>query len=57
MLAELRAGRDQISEAMVAVERMAAAHGKRRGRPPAWMSELKAKRWGQPPGSKNKPKE
>jgi len=57
MLAELRAQRDQISEAMVALERIAAGQGKRRGRPPAWMTELKTKRRGRPPGSKNKPKE
>jgi len=57
MLAKLRAQRDQISEAMVALERIAAGQGKRRGRPPAWMTELKTKRRGRPPGSKNKPKE
>ena len=57
MLAELRAERDQISEAMVALERLATGLRKRRGRPPAWMTELKVKRRGRPPGSKNKPQE
>lgn len=56
MLVELRAERDQISQAMVALERMAAGRGTRRGRPPAWMAELPKLR-GRPPGSKNKPKD
>jgi hypothetical protein len=38
MLAELRAEREQIEEAMVALERLARGQGKRRGRPPKWMS-------------------
>ncbi len=55
MLAELRAEREQVEEAIVTLERLARGRGKRRGRPPAWMSALK--RRGRPPGSKNKPKE
>jgi hypothetical protein len=57
MLAELRQEREQIEEAIVTLERLAQGRGRRRGRPPAWMSELKIKRRGRPLGSKNKPKE
>jgi hypothetical protein len=55
MLAALRAERDQIVEAIITLERLAAGRGKRRARPPAWMTALK--RRGRPPGSKNKPKD
>lgn len=55
MLADLRQERQQIEEAILTLERLANGRGKRRGRPPAWMSELK--RRGRPPGSKNRPKE
>ena len=55
MLAELRQEREQVEEAIMTLERLARGRGKRRGRPPAWMSALK--RRGRPPGSKNKPKE
>lgn len=54
MLAELREERQQVEEAIVTLERLATGRGKRRGRPPAWMSALK--RRGRPPGSRNKPK-
>ena len=61
ILAELRAEREQIEEAIMSLERLARGRGKRRGRPPAWMSaaaELASaappKRRGRPPGSKNK---
>jgi len=54
MLAELRQEREQIEEAIMSLERLARGRGKRRGRPPAWLSEVK--RRGRPPGSKNKPK-
>lgn len=58
MIAELQQERAQIEEAIIAIERLAAGQGKRRGRPPAWMSAAAAhKRRGRPPGSKNKPKE
>jgi hypothetical protein len=58
MLADLREEREQIGEAIVVIERLAQGRGKRRGRPPAWMSAMKnaPKRRGRPPGSKNKPK-
>ena len=55
ILADLRQEREQIEEAIVTLERLAKGRGKRRGRPPAWMSVLK--RRGRPPGSKNKTKE
>ena len=55
MLAELRQERDQLEEAILTLERLARGRGRRRGRPPAWMNELK--RRGRPPGSKNKAKE
>jgi len=54
MLAELRTERAQVEEAILVLERMAVGRGKRRGRPPKWMTEVK--RRGRPPGSKNKPK-
>lgn len=39
MIAELRAERAQIEEAILTIERLAAGtRGKRRGRPPKWMS-------------------
>ena len=54
MLAELRNEREQIEEAIMTLERLARGRGRRRGRPPAWMSMIK--RRGRPPGSKNRPK-
>ena len=61
MLADLRQEREQIEEAIVVLERLARGKGKRRGRPPLWMSgtgnaATPTKRRGRPPGSKNKPK-
>lgn len=54
MLADLRQEREQIEEAILSLERLARGRGKRRGRPPSWMQEVKKR--GRPPGSKNKPK-
>ena len=59
ILAELREERRQIEEAIVSLERLAQGRGRRRGRPPAWMSQAQqgpapVKRRGRPPGSKNK---
>lgn len=54
MLAELRAEREQLEQAILVLQRIALGHGKRRGRPPKWMTQIK--RRGRPPGSKNKPK-
>lgn len=53
ILSELRQEREQIEEAIMSLERLARGRGRRRGRPPAWMTELD-KRRGRPPGSKNK---
>jgi hypothetical protein len=55
MLNDLRMEREQISEAIMVMERLSLGQGKRRGRPPKWMTELK--RRGRPKGSKNKSKE
>ncbi len=54
MLTELRQEREQIEEAILSLERLARGRGKRRGRPPSWMQEVKKR--GRPPGSKNKTK-
>jgi hypothetical protein len=55
MLAELRNEREGVEQAIIVLQRSAAGRGRRRGRPPAWMSQ--AKKRGRPVGSKNKPKE
>ncbi len=55
MLTELRQEREQIEEAILTLERLVRGRGRRRGRPPAWLSALK--RRGRPPGSRNKSKE
>ena len=52
ILAEIRQERDQLEDAILSLERLATGRGRRRGRPPAWMSE--AKKRGRPLGSKNK---
>jgi len=54
ILTELKAERQQIEEAILSLERLARGRGKRRGRPPSWLSEVTVKRRGRPPGSKNK---
>ena len=54
MVEDLRTERAQIGEAIMTLERFARGQGKRRGRPPAWMTATKKR--GRPPGSKNKPK-
>ncbi len=41
ILADLRKERDQLEEAILAIERLAYGRGKRRGRPPSWMVEAK----------------
>ena len=43
MLDELKREREAIEEAIVTLERLAKGQVKRRGRPPAWMSELNKK--------------
>ena len=54
MLAELKAEREQIEEAIASLERLARGRGRGPGRPPNWMSDTAPKRRGRPPGSKNK---
>lgn len=54
MITELRAEREHVEQAILVFERLAAGQGRRRGRPPKWMTEVK--RRGRLPGSKNKPK-
>jgi hypothetical protein len=49
MLADLREQREQIEQAILALERLALGQSKRRGRPPAWMASA-AKRRGRPSG-------
>lgn len=41
MLTDLREERDQIDEAIMTLERLALGRGRRRGRPPAWLTELR----------------
>ncbi len=57
ILAELRQEREQIEQAILSLEMLARGRGRKRGRPPAWMSQMTAaapKRRGRPVGSKNK---
>jgi hypothetical protein len=58
ILEELKAEREQVEMAIVSLERLGASQGKRRGRPPKWLSDLTAaarpKRRGRPPGSGKK---
>jgi len=54
ILTELKEERTQLEEAILSLERLARGRVRRRGRPPAWMSEMTTKRRGPPPGSKNK---
>jgi hypothetical protein len=43
ILEDLRREREQIDEAILSLERLAAGSGPRRGRPPAWLKEQKSK--------------
>src|SRR4051812_29879783 len=54
ILAELKAEREQIEEAMLSLERLTQGGGRGPGRPPNWMADVTPKRRGRPPGSKNK---
>jgi hypothetical protein len=42
LLAQLRTEREMLEEAILALERLAGGAGRRRGRPPKWLSEQKA---------------
>jgi hypothetical protein len=52
ILAQLIEERQQVDEAIVNLERLAAGQGKRRGRPPAWLKNIKEAS----PGASQKPK-
>jgi hypothetical protein len=54
ILAELKAEREQIEEAILSLERLARGRARGPGRPPNWMADDTPKRRGRPPGSKNK---
>jgi hypothetical protein len=54
ILADLKDEKEQLEQAILTLERLAAGRGPRRGRPPGWMSDASPKRRGRPPGSKNK---
>ena len=56
MLSDLRQEREQIDEAIIALERLAGRSEKRRERPAASMAAVKGKtkRRGRPPGRKNR---
>ena len=50
ILSELRAERERVDAAIIALERIGASRGARRGRPPAWIVEARKAAAG-----KNKP--
>jgi hypothetical protein len=55
ILAELKAEREQIEEAVLSLERLARGRGRSPGKPHNWMADVTTpKRRGRPPGSKNK---
>ncbi|MBZ5601969.1 MAG: hypothetical protein LAO79_06660 [Acidobacteriia bacterium] len=41
MIAELRAEKAAIDDAVIVLERLAQTHGRRRGRPPVWLSVVR----------------
>jgi hypothetical protein len=43
ILADLRQEREQIEEAIMTLERLARGRGRRRGRPPAWLVEMRGR--------------
>ena len=47
ILEELKQEREQIDEAILTLERLARGRGRRRGRPPSWLAEIR--RRGRPP--------
>ena len=53
ILADLRREREQIDEAILSLERLAAGSGPRRGRPPAWLKAQKGR--GRPVGGSKEP--
>jgi hypothetical protein len=60
ILRDLRQEREQLFEAILAIERLAAGQSRGPGRPPRWLAAQKAeqstpKRRGRPPGKKSVP--
>jgi hypothetical protein len=53
ILEDLRREREQIDEAILSLERLAAGSGPRRGRPPAWLKAQKSR--GRPPAAGKEP--
>jgi hypothetical protein len=53
---ELRRERDQLNEAIAAIERMAASGYTRRGRPPAWLTAAKQASGEQPAKRRGRPR-
>ena len=53
ILEELRKEREQIEEAILTLERLVENRGRRRGRPPSWLSE--ARRRGKVPSAPSVP--
>ena len=51
ILAQLKAEREQIEEAILSLERLARGRGTGPGRPPNWMADVTPRRRGRPPGS------
>ncbi len=43
ILEELRQEREQIDEAILTLEHLVQGRGRRRGRPPAWLAEIRNK--------------
>ena len=54
LLTQLRSEREMLEEAILALERLARGGGKRRGRPPRWMTEIKTEPEGVGPAPKRK---
>jgi len=51
MLAELRSERENLEQAIITLQRLAAGRGKRRGRPPAWMYDGSFSEWSSAKGT------
>jgi hypothetical protein len=57
ILRQLREQRDALNDSILALERLVAGTGKKRGRPPKWMvaaREVEGPKGGRPPGGKRK---
>ncbi|MCE5307312.1 MAG: hypothetical protein LLG20_06695 [Acidobacteriales bacterium] len=54
ILEELRQEREQIDEAILTLEHLVQGRGRRRGRPPAWLAEIRKKNRPPAPAVKGK---